>query len=484
MTASPRYFAILGAMRTGSNLLEKTLEHLGDTVCYGEAFNPSFISGPRKKKVLGYTVETRDADPIGFLETLIAAEPSRIAGLRIFVGHNQEVTDYILRDPRCFRIVLTRDPVDSYISLKIARKTDQWMLRNPRRRTTTRIRFDEKDFIAYRNRLQAYYAAIDAGLAKYETDAFRIDYTDLGNRALLQELANRMGSTGQVPAKPPILRQNPGNWAQKVENHVEMCEVLNLPTSRQDEPTQPLTPVMRPDGFGVGYAPIYGNAFEPMVALLHRIEVRDFSRARIPAPELFDMASRQVLFVADDPGDAPVITMVSDPFRRLHAVFLKEVFGPGAQFSVVRRALQDRVGPVPPPRRIANGKAEYSAERHQQHFAGFLNIVEEALSSDSEIEPAPDWQAQSDLLQPFCDRIQIEKIFRHEAFADAVHWLTLTMKLPPFPPGQINGMRQAGRLDLLPIQQVITPRLTDRVFDLHSADYQRFGYQRLTPEAE
>ena len=40
---TPRYFAIFGAMRTGSNLLERTLASYDGLRTEGELFNPGFI---------------------------------------------------------------------------------------------------------------------------------------------------------------------------------------------------------------------------------------------------------------------------------------------------------------------------------------------------------------------------------------------------------------------------------------------------------
>ncbi len=110
---------------------------------------------------------------------------------------------------------------------------------------------------------------------------------------------------------------------------------------------------------------------------------------------------------------------------------------------------------------------------------GFLELVGDALSPTADLSPPPEWMAQADLLRPYQQQMEVRKVFRHETFADAAHWMTGQMNLPAFPPGQINGMRQAGRLDLLPIEQVITPQLTGKVMDLYQADYQQFGYTRL-----
>ncbi|MEO1611677.1 MAG: nodulation protein NodH, partial [Pseudomonadota bacterium] len=112
----PRYFAILGAMRTGSNLLERTLNDYDGLVGLGELFNPAFIGGPEKTEAFGWTLEARNRDPLGFLEAVIAAHPGETPGFRIFNGHDGRVLDHVVRDADCARILLTRDHLDSHLS--------------------------------------------------------------------------------------------------------------------------------------------------------------------------------------------------------------------------------------------------------------------------------------------------------------------------------------------------------------------------------
>ena len=484
MRPSGRYFVILGAMRTGSNLLEKTFEQLGDTVCYGEVFNPGFISGPRKKDVLGYTVKQRDADPIGFLEQLIAVEPDKITGLRLFAGHSRKVLEYVLRDPRCIRIILTRDPLDSFISLKIARKTDQWMLRNPRRRMETRIDFDLMEFERYRTKQSDHYAWIEGKLKRFGMHAHRVDYADLGDHAVLQRLAEQIGSTGTVPSARPILKQNPTSRAAKVQNYAEMCAALDLPPEQDTDHVSNLTDIfvprpVCPDGFPVAYAPVFGTAFEPMISLLHRIEVRDFGRPRILAPDLIDRAHRSALYTSPLPSEVQAISMVSHPFQRLHAAFLREMFGPGWNFSSLRKALVRTHGPMPAPRGLQRRPEAYTPEQRQIHFAGFLDMVEAALRHDPGTSLQAEWRPQVDILGDHLKTTRIVRIFRQERFEEAIEWITGKMSLPGFPPGQIKGIAQTGRQKLIPIDDFVTPDLTAKVMHLHAQDFEAFEYPQM-----
>ena len=142
-----RGFVILGAMRTGSNLLEETLSTAGGITCHGEVFNPHFVGGPRREAVLGVDKKRRDADPVALLEQVFAS--GGLNGFRYFADHDPRVLDAVLRDKSIAKVILTRNPVDSYVSWKIAQKTGQWKLTRVDRRKSATIRFDPAEYRAF-----------------------------------------------------------------------------------------------------------------------------------------------------------------------------------------------------------------------------------------------------------------------------------------------------------------------------------------------
>ena len=483
MAERPTYFAIYGAMRTGSNLLEKTLEALGDTACYGEAFNPGFISGPRKTEVLGFTREERDADPLQFLEQIIRAEPGKTAGFRIFNGHDQRIIDHTLNDPRCARIILRRDPVESYVSLQIARETDQWMLRNPKRRMSAKIRFDPKSFEVYRQGLTVHYDALEARLAANGLSAFRIDYDDLDVRDRLQDVALHIGSTGIVPEEPPILRQNPMPMCEKVENYDEMCAFIGIEPVRPDpKPLASVQDILCPERIPAAFAPIAGPAFAPVIALLHRIDSRHLSGCdELPVAELFGRAELGTLYPRGSPSGCPVFTLVVHPLVRLHAAFVEETCGQNWTHSMIRRALTRDHGPMPPPRGILNGRSGYTGEQHRRHFSAFLEMIAPFASGEDASADQAAWIAQARLVALYHNEIPLAHVFRHEDFAVLANWLSDLTGTPRFPPGQITGLSKAEAQRHLPIEEVQEPAILARVRALHAEDYETFGYDE-TPD--
>ena len=116
-------FVIFAEMRTGSNLLEAALNGIEGITCHGEAFNPHLIGFPDRETVLGVTLADRCADPMPLLARIKAAPG--LNGFRYFHDHDPRVLAPVLADPRCAKIILTRNPLHSYVSLKIARATGQ-----------------------------------------------------------------------------------------------------------------------------------------------------------------------------------------------------------------------------------------------------------------------------------------------------------------------------------------------------------------------
>ena len=122
------YFVVFAEMRTGSNFLETNINKFDGLSCHGEAFNPYFIGYPEREEILGITQAARDKAPLKLIDAMIAA--SGLNGFRFFNDHDSRVLDICLADPRCAKVVLTRNPIESFVSWKIATATGQWKLTN------------------------------------------------------------------------------------------------------------------------------------------------------------------------------------------------------------------------------------------------------------------------------------------------------------------------------------------------------------------
>jgi len=178
MAQRPGYFVVLANMRTGSNLLEESLNAFPGIVCHGEAFNPRFIGHAGVDEAHGVTLADRERDPMAFIDRLRGATDG-IAGFRLFPDHDDRVLAKCLGDRRCAKVVLARNPVDSYVSWKIARQTGQWWLGDLKSAKSAKAVFDADEFRVFLDRWQGFYGQVRETLQRTGQTAFHIHYDDL-----------------------------------------------------------------------------------------------------------------------------------------------------------------------------------------------------------------------------------------------------------------------------------------------------------------
>ncbi len=219
-------FVIFANMRTGSNFLEANLNSFKGLACHGEAFNPHFIGYPDRPDLLGVTLAEREADPTQLL-TAIRGQGDALGGFRFFNDHDPRVFDLVMRDRRCAKVVLTRNPVESYVSRKIAQATGQWKLTNAIHAKSGSVRFDAAEFEEHLERLQQFQVAILHGLQRTGQTAFYVDYEDLFDVEVMNGLAAWLGVRDRIEALDRKLKkQNPEPIEDKVVNFAEMEQAL------------------------------------------------------------------------------------------------------------------------------------------------------------------------------------------------------------------------------------------------------------------
>ena len=213
-----KYFCIFAEMRTGSNFLETALNQLDGVQCLGEVFNPEFVGYPNRTELLGLSQTERDRDPRRLLSRLVDGEGA-VSGFRFFHDHDHRVADLVLEDPACGKILLSRDPLESYASWKIARETGQWKLTNLKRRRTARIEFDTDEFLERYDEHGAFRARIWRRLKVTGQTAFLLSFEDLKSLDVLNGLAAWLGVSSRLGKLPGDLkRQNPESIFEKVSN--------------------------------------------------------------------------------------------------------------------------------------------------------------------------------------------------------------------------------------------------------------------------
>ncbi|NOR61390.1 MAG: nodulation protein NodH, partial [Rhodobacteraceae bacterium] len=216
-------FIMLGAMRSGSNLLEKFLNQYEGLVCHGELFHKSFIGVQGCQKFLGIETEARNEDPQRLLDAVRANTPHKITGYRFFQDHDEKVMEAALKDRYCAKIILTRDPVESFVSLQIALETQQWLVSDIAHRKDVQIHFDLEEYATYLKDRTAFYGRISQSLTTSEQPYFEIDYEMLTDVNNINRLAAFIGDrAGKAVLEEPIKRQNPGALAHKISNIQEV----------------------------------------------------------------------------------------------------------------------------------------------------------------------------------------------------------------------------------------------------------------------
>jgi hypothetical protein len=185
-------FVVFAEMRTGSNFLETNLNAFGGVSCHGEAFNPHFLGYPHNEPILGIDQKTRDRDPHLLLKAM-RGNTARLSGFRYFHDHDPRVFDAIMDDPKCAKIILTRNPVDSYVSWKIAQETGQWKLTDVKAQKTAQAVFDAREFEAHLEALQAFQVTLLNRLQVSGQTAFYVAYDDLQSVGVMNGLARYLG---------------------------------------------------------------------------------------------------------------------------------------------------------------------------------------------------------------------------------------------------------------------------------------------------
>ncbi|MCH2163679.1 MAG: sulfotransferase domain-containing protein [Marinovum sp.] len=417
MTQTFDYFVVFAEMRTGSNFLEANLNLFDGITCHGEAFNPHFIAYPNRTELLGMSHAERDAAPAK-LVTRIKNEPGTLGGFRYFHDHDPRILEDLLDDPRCAKIVLTRNPVDSYVSWKIAQATDQWKLTNVEKRKASRARFQEVEFDSHVADLQAFQIKLLNALQHRGQTAFYLGYDDLGDVTAMNGLARWLGVAHQIEALDgKMKRQNPEPLSAKVENFEEMERALsqfdrfNLSRTPNFEPRRgPVVPgYVAAAQTPLLYLPIRGGPESSVLTWLAALD-------GVEADALQSGFSQKTLrqWLRSNPGHRR-FTVLRHPVARAHHVFCQKILSsePGA-FKQIRRKLVNRHGFVLPDDSSDSG---YDLEAHRGAFKDFLRFLKQNLDLQTNIRVDAHWCSQTVALQGLAEFAMPDVVVREEAMA-------------------------------------------------------------------
>lgn len=486
------YFTIFGTMRSGSNLLEQSLNQYPDIHCYGELFNPSFISGPNKNDFLGFSLIDREKDPISLIDAMISSNKGGIAGFRIFYDHDQRVVDKTLLDPQCAKIVLQRDPLNSFLSLKIAQNTDQWMLRNISDRRTAQIVFDPNEFEEYRKVQDAYYTHVRTVIQETGQSAFWLNYPEQKDPNIVNGLAKFLGSTHKVKSlKEKIRRQNPEPLHEKIQNYSDVEEYLKT-ISKSDETAPPdlnrkaniprmVSCISQP----ILFAPIPGGPNEEVLRWMNAVDngceqCDDFSKAVQDGDILHTGHSQRTLleWMQSNPG-LVTMTAVQHPVVRAYDVFMSKIFATTEDsYKIIREKLIahfDMVlpdGDIKPDTDIETlADYDYTMREHRAAFHQFLRFLRMNLDKQTGIRIDGLWARQMSFLQGFTTTVPITNVAFAGKLDGCFRYIedTLDIKVPALG----SPILPKYSFDLADVYTRQTENLTRRAYN---SDYKLFGF--------
>lgn len=467
-----RYFAIFGAMRTGSNLLERSLDSYEGLTGLGELYNSVFVGKPNGEPLLGVTVAERNRDPVAFLNRVIDETPG-IPGFRIFQGHDARMIDHIARDPSCAKIILRRSAIDSFVSLNIARETGQWMLTNEENRRLVKITFDATEYEPYRDELDAYYAMIRRKMRLAGQTPFEVSYGELRDLEILNGAATFIGAKRLLTATPQkIQRQNPVAWADKVTNPQDMQPYLADGSGTGGDVQLPprfsaLDELVASRGFSLIYAPVAGAGAESVRRFIRKAEGVAGVGGKPLATGLKDahIARRRR-------RGGFVFTFLRHPALRAEDVFRRRIVATGeGTFTAVQALLTDQYD--------APTQADMARDTAAQEvgFDAFIAFIGDNLAGRTAMREDPAWAPQTAMLAEYAHEAPPDFIGRCERAEEDGAYVLHRLGVNDATGALVKGFAR----DLAPegAGGLVTPRREARLAEIYARDYARLGYTPL-----
>ncbi len=449
------HFVMFAEMRTGSNFLEANLNALPGVTCLGELFNPHFIGKKDVVEAYGWTIAARDADPLGFW-AVVRAQAGGMAGFRLFHDHDPRVIAALLEDPRCAKIVLTRNPVDSYVSLLIARETGQWKLTNAGKHRSAQVAFDGAGFEAHLVALQEFQVRLMRGLQTTGQTAFYIDYEDLSSLEVINGLAAWLGAGGGLEALDDKLKkQNPEEITEKVLNPEVMADTLarldrfNLSRSPNFEPRRGAAIPQALAAGGALFWPVPGGPTHTVSAWLAGLGAVQGGFSQKSLRHWLRATPQHRSF-----------TVLRHPLARVHGAFVAMLADemPQVRQSVQRLLKVDLPKPGKP----------VSDDDHRAAFLQFLRWVRMNLSGQTPLRVDGRLASQLAVVQGFGTFLPPDLILREDGLAKGLAGLVAELghAMPPLCP-------EAPDLTLIRIHDA---ELEAAVQDIYARDFTAFGF--------
>ncbi|MBU2957311.1 hypothetical protein Q4511_13395 [Paracoccus sp. 1_MG-2023] len=423
MTSSFRSFVVLAEMRTGSNLLEATLNGIRGVTCHGEAFNPYMMGWPDKDELAGITRAEREADPLPLLERL-TDRPGHLPGFRYFHDHDPRVFDAIMQDRRCAKIVLTRNPLDSYVSTRLAWETNQWKLNENETPIPAAITYDGAEFRENLTAIERFQSKVMHWLQVTGQTGFWLGYEDLRDADVMTGLVHWLGRT-DIPRVEPAsdqVPQNPRELSEKVTNFHEMqadLQTLDPFMLRRIPNFEPRRGPSVPSfsavdaGRGLLFMPVRGGA---------GVALRDWMAGLGQVSGDFTQTSLRQ-WKRGHPGHRS-FSVLRHPLDRAWAAFGQVLTDAPTDLRATLRDLHrvDLPDPVAPD--------ALDPDEQIRIFGQFLAFLKRNLNGQTTLPTHPGWASQSEVIAGFARFASPDMLIREERLSEEMEMLARAVGLP------------------------------------------------------
>ncbi|MCA0271957.1 MAG: sulfotransferase family 2 domain-containing protein [Proteobacteria bacterium] len=463
-------FVIFAEMRTGSNLLEETLNQVEGVKSHGELFNHAHLGGPGKDLAFGMTKAERDAAPLGLLDRL-KAEPG-LNGFRFFHDHDPRVLPALLADPGCAKIMLSRNPVESYVSLLIARRTGEWRTRAAPVEEAPQPRFDREEFAAILASRGTFRREVNRALQISGQTAFHIDYDDLQSVEVINGLLAFLGTAARAARiSQRLVPQNPASLTEKVANVTEMERAV-AGVDWADLTRIPAFETWRSPGVGRAVAAADAPLMYLPIPSCGGAGIRDWLSG-LGQGGLAEGFTQGTLrnWLRDRPRHRS-FTVVRHPMLRAYAIF-RQVQS-DADFEGLKVGLEEawempRLRPKP--------GEPVAAEQERAAFHGFLRFIRANLRGQTPVQQNLLWASQMSVLQGMAQFALPDLIAREETLEADLGHLAQSLGLAP-PPATVTQEAADLREGLARIVDDMVAAMAQAAY---SRDYQLLGYEAALP---
>ncbi len=472
------YFIMLAEMRTGSNFLEANLNQFADLQSYGELFNPHFVGGAKKDELLGITLNAREKDPFQLLEAIKGQDESIIPGFRFFYDHDPRILQHCLNDSECGKIILTRNPLDCYVSRKIAGVTGQWKLTNIKHKKTAKVDFDAGEFAQYLENAQQFQVRLLNALQISGQTAFYINYDDLNSLDVLNGLARFLGSEQQVESLDKSLkRQNSPALENKVTNVAEMTKALGemdfLALSRTPN-FEPRRGAAVPSYVGGNTAPLLFAPIKasPVQPVLDWLAAHDKVAENELAQGFNQKSLRQ--WWRDHPHFQS-FTVLRHPVARAYFSFCEYILSDahGAYRDLRKAVIRDYKVPIPKKGADAGG---YDLVAHKAAFLAFLAFLKANLANQTSLRIDQAWASQSAVIQGFTTVAPLGHVFHESNLSASLAYLESLTGLTP-----IDISPSAEPSAPFALTDIYDQEIEKKTRDVYLRDYLSFGFEDWRP---